>query len=403
MIEMTKTNTALAIMFALLMSMQTAFAAAVPPNVKDVKAALISGSLTVTWGAVTDPAGIDYYRVYYSRESILNNRGNFDDFERTTGADTSYTFSHAPYPGKTLFVSVMAVNKAGAESEAFESEASIASPASSTSSSVSSSTQMIVQSSASSLSSSTTASIEPLAITNVVAVSQTGVALSFSKPLDSLKGALNVTSYLIVDASGTLLSIKRATLSGETVVVLATDPQQPGRAYSYALMQPVGALDGSVTPTPPPEGTFVGYQGNGMATSNQPTISVDRTPPEDPLGLSLTPKHRNDSNYDVHAAWTASIDSASDLSSYVVYTTRDGITFSQGSALSATTLQAVYTGVPPGRFGMKVATRDTAGNESHGIVRMINLPASGLPLLGIAALAGAGALRRTLRRKRRNP
>lgn len=99
-------------------------ASGAPPNVKGVTARLAGDTLVVQWMPVTDPA-VTRYRVYYSRASIMDNRGDYDDFVETTSNQQSYTFSTVPYKGKALYVSVMAVTAQGVESEAFESEASV--------------------------------------------------------------------------------------------------------------------------------------------------------------------------------------------------------------------------------------------------------------------------------------
>lgn len=101
-----------------------ASASQVPPNVKGVTANLASDTLVVQWMPVNDPA-VTKYRVYYSRASIMDNGGDYDDFVETISNQPSYTFSNVPYKGKALYVSVMAVTAQGVESEAFESEASV--------------------------------------------------------------------------------------------------------------------------------------------------------------------------------------------------------------------------------------------------------------------------------------
>ncbi len=109
---------------ALLTLPSVVVAASVPPNVTGVTAAVINGALTVQWQPVKD-SSVSKYRIYYSRASILGNQGDFDDFVETLTSEPSFTFPSVPYKGSTLYISVMAVNAQGNESEAFESEASV--------------------------------------------------------------------------------------------------------------------------------------------------------------------------------------------------------------------------------------------------------------------------------------
>lgn len=405
---MTKTHTAISSIITLMLCAQTAFAANPPPNVQGVTASYVGQTLTVNWQPVADPAGIDFYRIYYSRTSILNNQGNFDDLVKTNGPVTTYSFDKPPYGGKPLYVSVMAVNKAGVESEAFASEASAqmtdgGGAQSSAQMSIASSTAnapglivgTMVSSADSSVPSSTAMGGPPLTVQSVVAVSMTGVSIAFSAPVGA--NALVPATYLFVDGSGTLLAISKVEQQDPTTVLLTTGAQTPGRVYSYTFMDAVAGQDGTVMQKPLPEGTFTGF---GAVTPTPAPIVVDRTPPEDATNLALAPSMQANRLYDVHAVWTASLNTAGDLANYFVYTTRDGVHFSVGAPLETSATDTVVRGVAPGTFGVKVTTKDASGNESSGIVSMTNLPSSGLPLIGIVVLAGAAAGRRTMRRSR---
>lgn len=91
-----------------------------PSPVTGVTAQALSGQVVVQWNPVTsDP--IDYYRVYYSNYSILDNDGLYDDFEVTQGDETTLTF--VPPPNlNDLYIAVIAVAKNGTESEFFTEE-----------------------------------------------------------------------------------------------------------------------------------------------------------------------------------------------------------------------------------------------------------------------------------------
>src|SRR6185436_240159 len=92
-----------------------AVALAAPGNVTGVKGELVNGKVHVTW---TKPAGDEpvAYRLYYSRASILQQNGLYDDFEVIPAGTLDYTFASLPYEADSLYVSVLAVNAAGEES-----------------------------------------------------------------------------------------------------------------------------------------------------------------------------------------------------------------------------------------------------------------------------------------------
>ncbi|MBP9773869.1 MAG: fibronectin type III domain-containing protein [Candidatus Peribacteraceae bacterium] len=403
-------------------SVATAVAAAVPSSVQNVSAAYSGDKLTVTWQAVTD-TDIDHYNVYYSRASILGNQGNYDDFERTKAADTNFTFEVAPYKGNKVFVSVMAVNKAGIESDSFEAEASAQMPTATQSSSIASSVQTSMSSSRSGLSpfdvfapssvptiSSVSSSVEPLALMRVRGYSQTGVLLEFSKALNANQ-ALFPNQFVIVDSSGSQLTIKSVALSGSSMLLLDTAAQVGEKVYVLGLLQTVTGADNSKLAEPLPQVTFFGYKNltgtqssipyipnPGTQQSSNPALPADLIAPEDPRNLGLTPKIRSDGTYDVGAFWVGSINSARDLADYNIYTTTDGINFVPGDPVGRTNV--MFSNVEPGVFGVKVTARDSAGNESTGVSKIIDLPNSGVGLLSLIAISGAFAGNRTMKRRK---
>ncbi len=78
------------------------------------------GSIIIRWTLLPDPT-IVLYRLYYSAESILDSEGLYDDYEETEGPVSEFIF-YSPPKQASLFVTVLAVNSSGEESEAFAEE-----------------------------------------------------------------------------------------------------------------------------------------------------------------------------------------------------------------------------------------------------------------------------------------
>lgn len=415
----------LTVLLALGVGAQGVLADSAPPNVSNVQAQYVNGSLVVNWSTVTDPAGIDHYNVYFSRQSILGNSGNFDDVNRTSGSETSYTFAKPPYSGHKVYVSVMAVNKNGAESAGFESEASAemtgaTSSASSVSATTSSSSSTVYaiptnpSSSAVSVGSfssvstmGSNSSTEPLALMRIRAYAETGILLEFSKSLNP--SALPTTDqFLIADASGTQLNVTRIHLSGSTLLALDTAVQMPERVYVLGILQNIIADDGTSLTSPLPQMSFFGFRGlstgvssstDQVSSSTSYTPPPDNTPPEDATNLRLQKSRREDGTYDVGALWNESINTAGDLANYMVYTTTDGSHFSDAIPLAPGQDRDLFGPLQPGTFGVKLTARDTSGNESAGIQKIIQLPSTGFGLFGLFAISGAVAGHRIRRKK----
>jgi hypothetical protein len=400
--------------FGILLS-TVAFAAGSPANIQHVEAGMTNGQLTVTWNAAADAADIDFYRIYYSHQSILQNNGDYDDFERTTGAERSYTFKNIPANSGMLFVSVLAVNKAGIESEGFETEASVmiteSIPVPQNSSSAPQTSSSSEESSSSQSENGTTS--EPMTITTVEAASLTGVLVSFSKALSPV-APIDGAYFMITDTGGTVYAVTRVQI-GESTLLLHTAPLDPNKKYILTLTQNVLAADGTnATPSTTGQLAFAGFgEDTSAPTSSSSSVMYVRNPalgssepapapvtaPEDATGLDLTPMHLANGNYNVLARWGASPDSKGTLDSYGLYTSANGSPFAWNAATGKMETSVEYRNLAPGTFGLKVTAKDAQGNESAGIQRSVTLPASGIGLIGIAALSGAAAGARTRKRK----
>lgn len=390
-------------------------AQSVPGNIQHIEATYDGGILSVRWAPVPETA---FYRIYYSHESILENEGNYDDFERTAGPEAAFTFQKLPLNSERIFIGVLAVSKEDLESEGFEQEASVTIARSSSSlspvPSISSSLPALPKAPPAlppSLELAPSTSI-PLKIASVRAVSSTGVLVTFTKNLNT--AASFVPNYfLITTLSGTMLTIVRAQVSGNQILV-DTESQKPNEEYLFSLLSVIPAEDGTnVTPSEPQVQFSAFNEGSGMASSNsfpsvQSSVSSSvpyikkpgtgtppsQTVPTNPSFLSLSAIPRKDGTYNVTARWGAD----RGTETYGLYTSGDGKQYEWNSQRSAAETSANYSRIAPGTFGVRVTSRNVMG-ESSGIEKVIVLPASGLGFFGIAAIAGAAAGRRIRRKK----
>ncbi len=212
---------------------QASFAEAVPLPVKDVSASLQDGKLVVRWSPRADAQGTAYYRIYFSDKSILGGGGNYDDFERTTNGETSYTFQTLPFTSRTIYLTVTAVNAAGVEGDSFAEEASVALPALASMPPIPFGSLPSDSSAApAAASSSSGAALSPFTLIETRSVSETGVALRFSE--DVAEQFIETGAFLMVDASGAQLTVKGVEIDGP-MIVLKTAPQIAGRVYALGI------------------------------------------------------------------------------------------------------------------------------------------------------------------------
>ncbi len=399
---------------ALLLSLSAgvAFAAELPANVKNIQATSSQGQISVLWAPVSGAAS---YRVYYSHESILGNGGNYDDFEQTAGSQTIFNFKSMPLQSEKIYIGILAVDKEGNESEGFETEAMVEASTSMISSSASSEASSVASSESSDSSESSSESMPsgenptstavPMGIESVQAVTETGVLVTFTKDV-SADAIVNAGYFLITTVSGTVLPASNTAISGKTVLI-TTAPQSADTEYVLGLLSPIPAADGTnATPSEPqvrfktapkaepnqPAQPGQSYGKNPSLPGASPPTSYGQRPPQaplDPSNLGLSAVLRKDGTYNVVARWTASPNAAM----YSLYASKNGSPYSWNSAVDNSETSVQYSGITPGKFGIKVASR-TNNVESSGIDKVIDLPTSGIGLLGIAAVAGAGAVGR---------
>src|SRR3989344_7288869 len=212
-------------------------------GVTGVQAVAVDGDVRVKWNAPGGGDSIASYRVYYSQESILENGGVYDDFEETQGPTTEHVLLNMPEGD--LFVSVLAVNATGEESPFFLEEATVSvvsSPASDPEefpeTEVSTPEPALVEDVPPSfidepIIPETLIPIppadDPFVIVQAVAVSATGVLVTFSLPV-TLAPEDAPQAFTIKDGSGVILPLRRLVIAGNRVEI-DTAPQVRGQPY----------------------------------------------------------------------------------------------------------------------------------------------------------------------------
>lgn len=395
-----------------------AFAAGIPANVRQVSAEQQGTTVRVTWSPVEDAA---FYRVYFSHESILENEGNYDDFERTSGSDAEYTFVKLPLKSDTITFGVLAVNADGQESEGFETEKTITVTSVETTM-ANDKTEPSTPEENMPEGENPTSTAKPMEIESVEAVSATGVLITFTKTINP-DADIKPDFFILTDSGGNTLAVKDMQKEG-AMVLLTTDMQAPKRAYTFGLLNVIPAEDGTNITSSAPQMSFEGF-GDVMTQPTEPVPygkpPTATTPPPVPYGkpptatqqpvpygkppvgmlmdatfLDLAATPRTDGTYDVTARWNP----ANGAQAYGLYTAVQGMPYAWNGQVPANQTTVVYNKVKPGAFALRLTSKDANGQESRGIERAVNLPTTGLGLLGIMGVAGASAGMRLRRRRK---
>jgi hypothetical protein len=350
--------------------------------------------------------------VYFSHQSIVGNAGNYDDFEKTSGPEAIFVFKTLPLKSQMIFFGVLAVNAAGVESEGFITEASVTVPAAQPASASSASKEPAASSASSSVSAmpqnqNTTSTAESMSLMSVEALSSTGVLVTFSKKIHT-SSTLTPEFFLLTDSGGLILKITEVIVEQKTLL-LKTETQIPHRSYLFGLLNVITAEDGTSATPSTSQMTFQGFKETAMATSTptsqQATVVTEPSPIYgkapvsnvfDPTNLNLVALPRKDGTYDIRATWNP----AQDAKTYGLYTSINDGKFTQNGQVPVGQTSVLYRQVKPGTFGLRLTTQTDGGLESRGIERAVNLPSTGLGLLGILGIAGATAGARFRRRKK---
>jgi hypothetical protein len=369
-------------------------ALAAPGNVTGIKGEAVNGKAHVSW---QKPAGEEpvNYRIFYSRQSILQQNGLYDDFETVPAASLDYTFDALPYAADVLYVSVLAVSAKGEESPLFLEEARIQLTAAQTNipSPGSSAMAQPTPSSASFVSSAAPAS-GVIRMLSAKAISATGVLVTFSDTV-SISPADAAQAFLIKDASGALLRVTRLVILGKEVTI-HTVKQERSRVYRLEATDAIGGLgaQGTALKIDPQQSDvlFTGHETGlpygstvssfgfaSRASSSRASVAGPSFPQavEDIRNLVLRGQDEGDS-YRIEASWQAP--NASGIREYKVSQSRDGgRTYGKSQTVPASANGLNIDEIPGGSFALQVQTVYTDGRLSRGVSQSITLPLKGIP------------------------
>ena len=386
--------------------------AAAPAGVAGLFAEVQGQEIHIRWNAPQEGEDIFAYRVYYSTQSILENGGAYEDFETTDGHVMEHILRDFPRVS-SLFLSVLAVNSQGEESEFFleevEVDVSSVSPTPVLEEEVTPEpaveeipTEAVPPEIGSAESSDGNIDFILLA---VQAVSSTGVLLEFSLPV-SLKPEDAASAIRIVDASGTVLPLVRLSIKS-SLLLIDTVPQEAGKVYSVEL---TSAVHGQAA-----DGTLAFLETDGSKTlftgfNIVPGQTITSVIPTDVEALNLRASIvRN--RYAVQGTWRSNAAPGA-VSFFELRHSRDGgATYSEIQTVPANATAVEFQGVEPGTFLLHVRAVSPTGHTSRGVVASIQLPAitrpsNGLPGSGMgiataALMAGAVMGIRRMRKVRK--
>ncbi len=340
-----------------------AFAASVPPPVTGVVAQTIDGQIVAQWDAIESEI-IDYYRVYYSTESILENNGIYDDFEVTEGNLTTLSFI-PPSDTQDVYIAVIAVKANGTESPYFTNEAYVKIPAG-------------------------PAVLKPedeppppevinpdvpahttLKLLNATVITPEEISVEFSTSVivdpDRAPTALTITK-----SDGVRLNIAGITIDGKTITI-RTETQERGVVYNVEFSEPFSGRNGQ-TLDANSRSVLVKGHNSGKDPVEAPRVSDPHNPP-DVEDATLTPTLQKNKNYTVTIEWTVD-NTPKDIWKIVVYQTRDGRTFGPPTLLPVDIAGVQLKNVTPGFYGLYIQTINTFGRVSHGVFQYTTLPSA---------------------------
>mgnify|MGYP000452534022 CR=1 FL=1 len=303
--------------------------AAAPGTVSGIRAAIeADGKVHVSWDKPEGGEEPITYRLYYSGVSILENQGQYDDYEATESAATEYIFETIPPTYQWLFVTVLAMDATGEMSPYFLEEASVqlggaqqqqssAAPLFLPSSAAATTSQAPLFASSSAAISSAPAVtpngvLRPL---SVEALSATGLVIQFSDVITVQQAAAR-RAFTIIDGSGSQLPVIRLIVLGKQAT-LHTMPQERGRVYRITIAadavagQNVAGQQITLDPSQDPllfsgHPTGVAFGTTRYGTPGGAQVSSAPTMPQpggsDISGLQLQGEHQGNA-YSVMVTW----------------------------------------------------------------------------------------------------
>lgn len=363
-------------------------------------------------------ASVNRYKVYYAKESIMENNGRFLDAEETMNDQTNIALldlaNREFKGGDTIYITVTAIDAEGTEHRAFGEEKSIA--------------VILPEGTAAHAAAS-------LAVENAVAEGETSIRLVFTAPIAMLEGHPSV-HFTITGENGDAVHVLGLITNGNALL-LRTSPMTVRERYTVTALSTVKGTDGaeidpsknsasfvarpsgaqselvsptSSSPAPEPVAEIPSNTSSSISSESSsssapvplpaPEPIPDTTPPEDAQNLVLRKILQPNGNYTVKATWGKSIDTAKDLASYNLYESDDeGKSFAGPTVILGTIVSSTIANIPPGTFTLKLTASDTTGNESRGIMETIILPETGAATLLLSSLGAVAASVRRIRRR----
>jgi len=363
--------------------------AAAPGSVTGIDTEVLADrTIRITWSPVQEP-DIAAYRIYMSRSSILENQGQYDDFESTEGPVTEYVLSDYDRTLPTIYLAVLAVNAAGEEGPFFVEEAKVVLPPEESSASSLSSEVVPPPEAASSSSAESSEALPPeppsppvpepaatLHLLAATAVSDTQVTLTFS---DTPKLDPSTASSIIIrDPMGAALPIEQMTLDGP-VLTLQTARQSADVVYEVRVSEPLMSETGLALDSIDRTSFFTGHP-TGIAPATGSGAAVTGPDERDVVNFTLSSFPQQDGRFTVSARWEF-VGGAP--ASIVVRQSRDGgRTFGLPEMLPGPMEGVDVPDVSAQEYGLAVYTLDAQGVASRGVFQSID-PATGLVTQGM--------------------
>ncbi len=366
-------------------------------GVRNLSASVLGGAVIVRWQPPADDSHTASYRVYYSGRSILNNDGEYDDYETSTGKATQVTLREYPRQSGELFIAVLSVDEEGREMDTFTSETRV-------------SLSGVPAVTASSAQAAQPAAATKLTLREVRSTSVNSVTLVFSHAVN-IAPTDAANAFRAEDGSGQPLQLTRLTIQGSEVR-LNTAAQRTGVTYRVHANPVIygSGPSGERLPLDTTQSslTFAGGSGQGAGQTGTPAGSVTpaqaQTPgavtPSDVRNLEMRAEKQRDGTYLVIAAWDLQ---GSVANAIQVRQTRDGVTYGEPHRVPGSATHIRFQQVQPGRFGILVQAIAREGTVSTGAFTSVMLagrpttktdltdsgPVTGL--MGVLAVSGAGA------------
>lgn len=341
-----------------------------------------NGQVKLQWDVATDNVGVSNYKIYYSTTSLStesgsngNESGQYDTFVKV--GNVNETVVTGLTNGTKYYFAVTALDAAGNESEYFSPEAE-ATP---------------------------TESGGDLLITNSNAntetVTNTNSTMGGSNENINETSFVEATNFTVEEKEG-VLSFQWTPSSSSTMVdQMLYMSKDGGVTYDSGVHMGTSNTYTLTTYDPDTSYTFkltvkdnTGTESRGVTTTLTTKSASVLPSGKDITNLAAKFEHVF-SKYTVTLSWTLPTDIAN-IVSQMVYQSLDGTVFSQLANLAPTITTYQVKDLPAGKYFFKITTKDKEGNESAGVIKMVELPASGpaVVLISLIALTGGYLVRK---------